>query len=193
VPEGAGHDVPVAPLAPLGPVVVETCSPAETRALGALLATFVAPGDVLLLSGGLGAGKTTLTKGIVAALGSDEEVTSPTFTLLRTYATTPTVAHVDCWRVEHVGEIVDLGLDELLDEGAVVVAEWGEAAAPLFGQDALLVRLAEPAQLEAADGSFDAERQSERRAVTLAATGPSWPDRLARIAAATRRERRKLQ
>jgi len=173
--------------------VVETCSPAETRSLGALLARFLEPGDVLLLSGGLGAGKTTLTKGIVAALGSEEEVTSPTFTLLRTYATRPVIAHVDCWRVEQLGEIADLGLDELLDEGAVVVAEWGEAAAPLVGQDALTVRLDDPTDPEAAGpiaGTPVARPRAERRVVTITSRAPTWSDRLARLAVASRVDER---
>lgn len=167
------------------PVVLATRSADETRALGALIATLVEPGDVLLLSGGLGAGKTTLTKGLVAALGSDEEVTSPTFTLLRTYATRPVVAHVDCWRLEQLGEIADLGLDEFLDDGAVVVVEWGEAAAPLVGEDALLVAVEVAEPDDAGAGAVDGVGpQSQLRVVTMSATGPSWSDRLARLAVA---------
>ena len=68
-------------------------------------------------------------------------MTSPTFTLAHTYRTTPPVTHVDLWRLEHLQEVVDLALEEELDEGGVVVVEWGEAAEPLYGADALVVRL----------------------------------------------------
>lgn len=157
-----------------------------TRRLGALLAETLQPGEVLLLSGGLGAGKTTLTKGLVAALGSDEEVTSPTFTLCRTYASDPVVAHVDCWRLEQLSEVVDLALEEVLDEGGIVVVEWGEAAAPLLGRDALFVRLGEPGELlgdarsvELSDPSGRFGGRLERLVAAFRGAGPdgsgSWP------------------
>ena len=68
-------------------------------------------------------------------------MTSPTFTLAHTYRSTPPVTHVDLWRLEHLQEVVDLALEEVLDDGGVVVVEWGDAAEPLFGADALVVRL----------------------------------------------------
>lgn len=157
------------------PLTVVTRSAGETRALGSLVAELVAPGDVLLLSGGLGAGKTTLTKGIVAALGSDEPVTSPTFTLMRTYGTEPPVAHVDCWRLEQLDEVADLALDEVLDDGGVAVVEWGEAAAPLVGHDALLVLI------DPLTGSGDDE---PARAVEFASSSSSWIERLVGLRAA---------
>lgn len=125
------------------PVVVRlrSTSAADTARLGAALARLLEPGDVVLLSGTLGAGKTTLVKAVVAALGGGDEVTSPTFTLLHTYATDPPVVHVDCWRLEQLHEVLDLGLEELLDEGAVALVEWGEAAAVRFGEGALRVAL----------------------------------------------------
>lgn len=129
-------------------VVLESPDAAGTRRIGALIARVLGPGDVLLLSGGLGAGKTTLTKGLVAALGGDaHEVTSPTFTLCRTYPTTPPVAHVDCWRLEQLAEVVELALEEVLDDGGVVVVEWGEAAEPLLGAGALRAVISEPGAL----------------------------------------------
>jgi tRNA threonylcarbamoyladenosine biosynthesis protein TsaE len=158
-------------------VAVLTDSAGATRELGALVAALLVPGDVLLLSGGLGAGKTTLTKGLVAALGSDEAVTSPTFTLMRTYATTPVVAHVDCWRMEQLNEVADLALDEVLDEGGVAVVEWGEAAAPLLGRDALEV------VIEPIEGGPDGE---PARLVRLAASSASWRERLGQFEVAAR-------
>ncbi len=137
---------------------------------------------MLLLSGGLGAGKTTLTKGLVAALGAVGEVTSPTFTLLRTYATEPVVAHVDCWRLEQLGEVADLGLDELLDDGAVAVVEWGEAAEQLFGEDALHVVMDVAKDVGDAQGDAQGDDAARGvRVVTVTAGGPSWAARLARL------------
>jgi tRNA threonylcarbamoyladenosine biosynthesis protein TsaE len=118
-----------------------SASPAQTRAIGAGIAGVLRAGDVVLLVGSLGAGKTTLVQGLVRALGAQEAVTSPTFTLAHRYKTAPPLTHVDLWRLEHLQEVVELALDEELEEGGVVIVEWGEAAEPLYGADALVVRL----------------------------------------------------
>lgn len=158
-------------------VRLESASPADTVRLGAALAALLEPGDVVLLSGGLGAGKTTLVKAVVAALGSPEEVTSPTFTLLRTYDTRPVVAHVDCWRLEQLHEVLDLGLEEILDDGGVALVEWGEAAAPRFGDGALLVTLSLPLSV-----GRDGASPSTARRVELSG-GCRWKARLASLGA----------
>lgn len=158
------------------PVVTWSASPADTARLGARLAGLLEPGDVVLLSGELGAGKTTLVKAVVAALGGEEEVTSPTFTLLRTYATRPVVAHVDCWRLEQLHEVLDLGLEEVLDDGGVALVEWGEAAEPVFGRDALVLRLT-------VEPGGDPEAPSTARRIELAG-GARWHARLAALAGA---------
>jgi tRNA threonylcarbamoyl adenosine modification protein YjeE len=160
---------------PTALVSLEVASPAGTADLGARLARLLEPGDVVLLHGELGAGKTTLVKAVVAALGSAEEVTSPTFTLLRTYATRPVVAHVDCWRLEQLHEVFDLGLEEILDEGGVAFIEWGEAAEPAFGRDALSLRLV-------VETSAELLHASTARRIELAA-GPSWAERVQVLAA----------
>ena len=152
------------------PLAATTGSAAGTRAVGARLAGVLGPGDVVLLVGELGTGKTTLVQGLVEALGGSEAVTSPTFTLAHEYHTDPPVTHIDLWRLEHLQEIVDLALDETLDEGGIVVAEWGEAAEPLFGSDSLVVRLER--------GTSDTERM-----ISVEAHGPSWDGRSARLAA----------
>jgi tRNA threonylcarbamoyladenosine biosynthesis protein TsaE len=108
-----------------------------TAAFGGAVARVVRGGDVCLLTGGLGAGKTTFVQGLVAALSPEEAVTSPTFTLLRAYETKPVILHGDLWRLERRSEVDELGIEEQLDAGAVAVLEWGEAAAPLFLLDSL--------------------------------------------------------
>ena len=108
--------------------VYRSRSEEETIALGEELARGLARGAVVLLIGQLGAGKTTLAKGIVKGLGATqpEEVTSPSFTLIHEYGKRPKVYHVDLYRLEEPRELASLGLEELLDEEAVVLVEWGE-------------------------------------------------------------------
>lgn len=113
-----------------------THTPEETIALGRRLAGQLTPPVLVLLLGDLGAGKTTLTKGIVEGLGAAavDEVTSPTFTLIHEYGverrTAPRVYHIDLYRIEGAGELMTLGLDDLLAEEAVVLIEWGERLGP---------------------------------------------------------------
>jgi len=115
---------------------VVTHSPEETIAFGAQLARELQPPVLVLLLGDLGAGKTTLTKGIAAGLGAapEEEVTSPTFTMIHEYGSardiTARVYHVDLYRVETARELETLGLEDLLAEQAIVVVEWGEKLGP---------------------------------------------------------------
>jgi tRNA threonylcarbamoyladenosine biosynthesis protein TsaE len=102
-----------------------TRSPEETEAAAARLAAHFRRGDLLLLEGPLGAGKTTFVRGLARGLGSQAQVMSPTFQLVRVYAGPLQLAHADLYRLEHGAGIAELGLDQLLDEGAVVV-EWGD-------------------------------------------------------------------
>ena len=96
--------------------------------LGATVAEQLRPGDVVILEGELGAGKTTFVKGAVRALGDDESVTSPTFVLCHFYETDPVIAHVDCWRLADARDFADLGIGEVLDDGGVALIEWGTMA-----------------------------------------------------------------
>ena len=100
-------------------------SPAETERAGTLLGERLQPGDVVLLTGELGAGKTTFVRGVARGTGSEADVASPTFQLVRIYPGRVQLAHVDLYRVENLAELRDLGLEELAQDGAVVV-EWGE-------------------------------------------------------------------
>jgi tRNA threonylcarbamoyladenosine biosynthesis protein TsaE len=105
-----------------------THSPEETIAFGRALAAGLNPPCLVLLKGDLGSGKTTLAKGIVAGLGAakEEEVTSPTFTLVHEYGGDRRVFHVDLYRVEDSRELATLGLEELWSGDAIVIVEWGE-------------------------------------------------------------------
>jgi tRNA threonylcarbamoyladenosine biosynthesis protein TsaE len=102
-----------------------TSSPAETERVGTLLGERLRRGDVVLLIGELGAGKTTFVRGVARGTGSRSDVASPTFQLIRIYPGRLQLAHVDLYRVENSSELRHLGLDELADRGAVVV-EWGD-------------------------------------------------------------------
>lgn len=107
---------------------VELADLAAMAAFGARIAARLRPGDVVALSGGLGAGKTTLARAILAALGHEGEVPSPTFTIVETYdALDPPVVHADFYRLERREEAAELGLDDYRD-GRVLLAEWPDKA-----------------------------------------------------------------
>jgi tRNA threonylcarbamoyladenosine biosynthesis protein TsaE len=122
-------------------VIVRTESAVATRAVGAAIASCLAPGDVVVLSGDLGSGKTTLAQGIAAALGVGEPVVSPTFAIVREYEGRVPIAHVDVYRLDRVQELHDLGLEEIFDGSRVVLVEWGELVAPVLPGDRVVVRL----------------------------------------------------
>jgi tRNA threonylcarbamoyladenosine biosynthesis protein TsaE len=133
-------------------------SPEQTARVATVLSRHVTPGDVVLLTGDLAAGKTTFVKGVVAALGSADLVTSPTFTLAQFYATERgQVLHIDAYRLSDVPEFRDLGLDEYFDE-AVVLIEWGEKLLAEFS-DYLAVDLAV---------------ESDQRVITFSSVSPRW-------------------
>lgn len=132
-----------------------TSSEEETIALGERLARELPVKCVVLLIGNLGAGKTTLAKGIVAGLGAapPEEVSSPTFTLIHEYS--DRVYHVDLYRLDDAAAVARLGLEELFDRDAVVLIEWGERFLDLMPRDRVEIRL---------DRVGDEEREIEVRA-----------------------------
>jgi tRNA threonylcarbamoyl adenosine modification protein YjeE len=111
-----------------------------TARLGKAIAGGLGVGDAVALWGDLGAGKTTLARAILQALGVAEDVPSPTFTLVQNYDTAPPVAHYDLYRLKSAREMQELGFDDALDEGAVLV-EWPERAPEALPPDALHVRL----------------------------------------------------
>src|SRR5207237_7442375 len=112
-----------------------TNAPAETEHAGMLLGERLRAGDVVLLTGELGAGKTTFVRGVAQGAGSQAPVASPTFQLVRIYPGRIQLAHVDLYRIENSAELRELGLEELAGQGAVV-GEWGDR---LDGEGAALV------------------------------------------------------
>lgn len=120
-------------------LAVRTRSAQETRALGQALGALVLPGEVVLLEGDLGAGKTTFVQGMADGLGVTEPCRSPSFTLVHEYDGRYPFLHVDLFRCARPQEVIDLGLEELLEPPNVVAIEWGEKAAPFVPEDHLEV------------------------------------------------------
>ncbi len=136
----------------------------DTRALAAEIAALAAPGDLVVLAGDLGTGKTAFAQGFARGLGVKEPVTSPAFILVRTYEGRLPLIHLDVYRLDQMQELVDLGIAELLDEGGVTLVEWGDAVTPGLPADFLEVRL-------------DAGESPDDRTLTVRSVGPSWPPR----------------
>lgn len=147
------------------PAVARTVGVERTRALASALGELVRPGDLLVLVGDLGAGKTAFAQGLGRGLGVTETITSPTFALVQSYSGRLDLHHLDVYRLDQVNEALDLGLAELLDDDAVVVIEWGETIAPVLPHDYLEVRLSH-------GGASDV------REVALAPVGPRWSARM---------------
>jgi tRNA threonylcarbamoyladenosine biosynthesis protein TsaE len=122
-------------------LIFHTQSDEETIALGERLAAELPAKAAVFLIGNLGAGKTTLAKGIVKGLGAAEpsEVSSPTFTLIHEYS--PGVYHVDLYRLDTPQQVATLGLDEIFDRRAVVLVEWGEKFLDLMPEERIEIRL----------------------------------------------------
>ena len=118
-----------------------THSPEETQALGKRLGKIAAAGDVILLVGKLGAGKTCLTQGIAWGLGSDDYAASPSFVLVRELYGRLPLYHVDFYRLENLEEIAELGLDEYFYGKGVTVVEWAEKAPALLPPEHLLIEM----------------------------------------------------
>lgn len=123
---------------------VKTSGVDQTRALGAVVAALAHAGDLLLLAGDLGAGKTAFAQGFARGLGVTDQVVSPTFTISRQYEGTElTLNHLDVYRLDHMQEAIDLGLGELIDDdGGVTLIEWGDVVIPALPADFLEVRIA---------------------------------------------------
>lgn len=137
---------------------------AATLALGAAIAAVARPGDVIALSGDLGTGKTTLARGLLAALGLEEEAPSPSFAIVQPYQPPQVrypVAHVDLYRLEDPGEARELGLDDMLEDSLLLI-EWPERLGDALWPDALRLVL---------------ERAEKGARVLTATVPPSWEGR----------------
>lgn len=147
---------------------LRSSGPDETRAIGHALAAALEPGDVVVLAGELGSGKTVLAQGIARGLGVDEPVPSPTFVIVREYQGRIPLAHVDVYRLDHVQELHDLGFEEVVDGEGVAVIEWGDRVRAVLPPERLEIALEE-------GGGGD------ERAFLVSALGTRWQARQAGI------------
>ena len=147
--------------------MIRLADAAATEEIGAALAISLRPGDVIALFGALGAGKTTLARGLLRGLGHDGDVASPTFPIVQAYAPPDTripLWHVDLYRIEDVSELDEIGLGEALGEAALVI-EWPERLPVLWPEALRLTLTVEPAGGRALTASVPA------------AWGARWPPR----------------
>jgi tRNA threonylcarbamoyladenosine biosynthesis protein TsaE len=151
---------------------VLTRSADETRDVGRAAAGLLEAGDVVIVAGELGSGKTTFVQGLAAGVGITDAVVSPTFTIAREYVGSVRLVHVDVYRLDRAQELLDLGLEDLADD-AVLVVEWGDVAAGYLPADHLAVRLGPGPGAD-----------PDERTVSLTAAGPSWDVRADEVAAA---------
>jgi tRNA threonylcarbamoyladenosine biosynthesis protein TsaE len=140
-------------------------TPEDTHALGRALAGILGPGDLVVLVGPLGAGKTALTQGIGAGLGVREPVTSPTFVIARVHRAAVPLVHVDAYRLGSVADVDDLDLDVTVAD-SVTVVEWGQGLVEQLADEHLEVRLE--------------RREDDVRTARLIPHGPGWQARLDR-------------
>ena len=150
-------------------VELRTGTAEETRAVGAAFAELLRPRDAVVLTGELGAGKTTLVQGIARGLTSTDHVASPTFTLVREYHGRLEIAHVDVYRLERIQDVVDLGLEDLGDGEAVLLVEWGDAVEEVLPADHVTIELT---------GGSDRRRAPDRG---RRRAGRRWIDRWERL------------
>lgn len=168
---------------------------ASTHAIAAALAAVARAGDLIVLAGEMGAGKTAFAQGFGRALGVDEAITSPTFTLVHSYPVPGrklTLHHADLYRLESTGDVDDLALHELAEFGGIVLVEWGDVAAGVLG-DHLEVRLRPDDDDDDDDVDAGDEIDDERamavaldgaRLIDVEASGASWAGRWDRLVSA---------
>jgi tRNA threonylcarbamoyladenosine biosynthesis protein TsaE len=151
-------------------LVLEAADEATTKAIGAALAGILRPGDVVGLTGDLGAGKTRLVQGAAASLEVEDPVVSPTFMLVRSYDGRLPVQHVDAYRLSGAAELEDLGIEEVLPPDAVAFVEWADRVAGALPPDWLELALR--------------TRPDEVREIHVRAHGTGWSARLPEVRSA---------
>ncbi len=142
----------------------QTTSVEQTKELAGAVAALSQSTDLLVLAGDLGAGKTAFTQGFGAALGVQDQITSPTFTLANEYEGRLRLHHLDVYRIEHLEEVRDLALAELLDDGGVTVIEWGDTISRALPNEYLEIR-------------FTYGDTDDHREIALRCVGPRWSAR----------------
>jgi tRNA threonylcarbamoyladenosine biosynthesis protein TsaE len=144
----------------------------DMQALGEAIGALLQPGDVVALTGDLGAGKTTFVQGAARGLGVDgDQVTSPTFTLVKEYRGRFPVYHLDVYRLDRIQEVIDLGFEELLDPDGVTFVEWGDAIEGLLPEDHLEL-------------SLRTASDNDTRTAAVSAAGRGWAGRWEHVEAA---------
>ena len=151
-------------------IQISTKSVEETKRFGAELAEIVRAGDLILLCGDLGAGKTSFTQGFGLALGVTSPITSPTFTLANCYEGNLIINHLDVYRLTHIEETRDLGLHELVDDHSVTLIEWGDVIIGALPGGYIEIR-------------FNLGETSDDRDINIQFSGSDWDDRLDAIEA----------
>lgn len=147
------------------PLRFRTESAGETFELGLAVADLMRPGDVILLVGELGTGKTCFAQGIARGMGIEKQVTSPTYTLMREYQGRMSLYHLDAYRLEGPADLYHIGVDEYLEGEGIIVVEWGERVRGFFDPEYLEVKL-------------DFAEDDDERHVLLLPHGSTWESRL---------------
>ena len=143
---------------------------ADTHGVAAAIAQLSRTSDIIVLAGEMGAGKTAFAQGFGAALGVDEPITSPTFTLVHTYDTgRVTLHHADLYRLDKLSEVSDLALHEMVEGDGVMLVEWGDVASELLG-DHLEVFL-----------RHNTDHADDERSIVIHSVGTQWASRLERL------------
>lgn len=177
-PTGSPHEVTIG-----RQLELITTDPDQTRAVAGTIAAVMRAGDVVALTGEIGAGKTCFVQGAAAALGVTDRVTSPSFILRKEYRGRIDVRHLDVYRLDSMHEVLDVGFAEALDTTHVTFVEWGDAMAPLLPQDHLEVELRLPpldAEGLATAGSAG-DWVPEPRRLVLRPHGHDWTRRLVEV------------
>lgn len=146
---------------------------ADTFGVADVVAQLSRTGDIIVLAGEMGAGKTAFAQGFGAALGVDEPITSPTFTLVHTYDTgRVTLHHADLYRLDRLSEVSDLALHEMVDGDGVMLVEWGDVASGLLGEHLEIFLRHDP------------DHADDERSITIDLIGRQWASRFDRLRSA---------
>ncbi|HVL98788.1 MAG TPA: tRNA (adenosine(37)-N6)-threonylcarbamoyltransferase complex ATPase subunit type 1 TsaE [Egibacteraceae bacterium] len=160
-------------------VELVTATPADTQAVAEAVARTLRPGDIVSLTGELGAGKTCFVQGAARGLGVTERVTSPSFVLRREYAGRVPVLHLDIYRLDALSEVADLGYEDALEGSRVTFIEWGDAMAPLLPAEHLVIEL----RVEEVTSAGGVLPVCEPRRIVVRPHGDDWARRLSGLAA----------